>query len=121
MLAFCRAEYGAVHLWRGQWTDAEEMLFAFTIEIAAFSGLDASSALAGEVAVSRRGLKRLFVSRTIAAASVTRTMSPFFGERWAATSADATGIIWSNATRSAAATPRGPTRAARRASSARVE
>ncbi len=26
MLAFCRAEYGAVHLWRGQWTDAEEML-----------------------------------------------------------------------------------------------
>jgi LuxR family maltose regulon positive regulatory protein len=28
MLAFCRAEYGAVHLWRGQWTDAEEMLEA---------------------------------------------------------------------------------------------
>lgn len=26
MLAFCRAEYGAVYLWRGQWTDAEEML-----------------------------------------------------------------------------------------------
>jgi LuxR family transcriptional regulator, maltose regulon positive regulatory protein len=28
MLAFCRAEYGAVHLWRGQWMEAEEMLEA---------------------------------------------------------------------------------------------
>jgi LuxR family transcriptional regulator, maltose regulon positive regulatory protein len=28
MLAFCRAEYGAVHLWRGQWRDAEELLEA---------------------------------------------------------------------------------------------
>jgi ATP/maltotriose-dependent transcriptional regulator MalT len=28
MLAFCRAEYGAVHLWRGRWTDAEKMLQA---------------------------------------------------------------------------------------------
>jgi ATP/maltotriose-dependent transcriptional regulator MalT len=28
MLAFCRAEYGAVHLWRGQWKEAEEMLEA---------------------------------------------------------------------------------------------
>src|ERR671918_1036432 len=28
ILAFCRAEYGAVHLWRGQWADAEEMLEA---------------------------------------------------------------------------------------------
>jgi DNA-binding NarL/FixJ family response regulator len=28
MLAFCRAEYGAVHLWRGRWVDAEEMLLA---------------------------------------------------------------------------------------------
>ncbi len=28
MLSFCRAEYGAVHLWRGRWTDAEEMLEA---------------------------------------------------------------------------------------------
>jgi LuxR family maltose regulon positive regulatory protein len=26
MLAFCRAEYGAVHLWRGRWADAEAML-----------------------------------------------------------------------------------------------
>ena len=24
--AFCRAEYGAVHLWRGRWSDAEQLL-----------------------------------------------------------------------------------------------
>ena len=28
MLAYCRAEYGAVHLWRGRWTVAEAMLEA---------------------------------------------------------------------------------------------
>ncbi len=28
MLAFCRAEYGAIHLWRGQWKQAEQMLEA---------------------------------------------------------------------------------------------
>ena len=28
MLAFCRAEYGAVHLWRGRWGHAERMLQA---------------------------------------------------------------------------------------------
>jgi LuxR family maltose regulon positive regulatory protein len=28
MLAFCRAEYGAVHLWRGRWSDAETVLEA---------------------------------------------------------------------------------------------
>lgn len=28
MLAFCRAEYGAVHLWRGEWSDAETVLEA---------------------------------------------------------------------------------------------
>jgi LuxR family transcriptional regulator, maltose regulon positive regulatory protein len=26
MLAFCRAEYGEVHLWRGRWSEAERML-----------------------------------------------------------------------------------------------
>ncbi|MGH2778797.1 MAG: hypothetical protein ACRDJB_09115 [Actinomycetota bacterium] len=26
MLAFCRAEYGAVHLWRGRWAEAETLL-----------------------------------------------------------------------------------------------
>jgi LuxR family maltose regulon positive regulatory protein len=28
MLAFCRAEYGEVHLWRGRWSDADEALSA---------------------------------------------------------------------------------------------
>ena len=28
MLAFCRAEYGAVHLWRGRWSEAEALLVA---------------------------------------------------------------------------------------------
>ena len=28
MLAFCRAEYGAVHIWRGRWDEAEEVLVA---------------------------------------------------------------------------------------------
>ncbi len=28
MLAFCRAEYGAVHLWRGRWGEAESVLQA---------------------------------------------------------------------------------------------
>ncbi len=28
MLAFCRAEYGAVHLWHGRWSEAEAMLEA---------------------------------------------------------------------------------------------
>ena len=35
MLAFCRAEYGAVHLWCGRWADAESVLEA---SIADFSG-----------------------------------------------------------------------------------
>src|SRR5690606_23817654 len=26
MLAFCRAEYGVVHLWRGEWSEAEKVL-----------------------------------------------------------------------------------------------
>jgi APA family basic amino acid/polyamine antiporter len=68
--------------------DAEELLFAFTIAIAAFSGLDASSALAGEVAVSRRGLKRLFAVRSAAAvpyigiALVAASTLPQTGDRW---------------------------------------
>jgi APA family basic amino acid/polyamine antiporter len=67
---------------------AEDVLFAFTIAIAAFSGLDASSALAGEVAVSRRGLKRLFAVRLAAAipyvgiALVASSTLPQTGDRW---------------------------------------
>jgi LuxR family maltose regulon positive regulatory protein len=35
MLAFCRAEYGAVDLWRGRWSDAERMLEASLEDFAA--------------------------------------------------------------------------------------
>ena len=43
------------------------VLFAFTLAIVAFTGLDASSGLAGEVAIGRRGLKRLISARVPAA------------------------------------------------------
>jgi APA family basic amino acid/polyamine antiporter len=46
---------------------ADDLLFAFTLAIIAFAGLDASSGLAGQVAVSRRGLKRLIAVRVPAA------------------------------------------------------
>jgi APA family basic amino acid/polyamine antiporter len=46
---------------------AIDLVFAFTIAIVAFAGIDASSGLAGEVAVSRRGLKRLISARLLAA------------------------------------------------------
>jgi DNA-binding NarL/FixJ family response regulator len=35
MLAFCRAEYGTVDLWRGRWSDAERMLEASLEDFAA--------------------------------------------------------------------------------------
>jgi APA family basic amino acid/polyamine antiporter len=47
---------------------AEDLLFAFPLVLVAFSGIDASSGLAGQVRVGRRGLKRLMTVRLIAAA-----------------------------------------------------
>jgi APA family basic amino acid/polyamine antiporter len=44
-----------------------DLLFAFTLALVAFAGIDASSGLAGEVAVSRRGLKRLVGIRLVTA------------------------------------------------------
>ena len=42
MLGFCRAEYGAVHVWRGRWAEAEELLEdaieAFTRSRPAYAG-----------------------------------------------------------------------------------
>jgi LuxR family transcriptional regulator, maltose regulon positive regulatory protein len=35
MLAFCRAEYGAVHLWRGRWEEADALLGAAVEDFAA--------------------------------------------------------------------------------------
>ena len=47
-----------------EWHD---VVFAFTLAIVAFTGLDASSGLAGQVAIGRRGLRRLIGVRMIAA------------------------------------------------------
>ena len=46
----------------------EALLFAFPLVLVAFSGIDASSGLAGQVAIGRRGLKRLMAVRLLAAA-----------------------------------------------------
>ena len=44
-----------------------DMMFAFPLVLVAFSGLDASSGLAGQVAIGRRGLRRLIAVRMLAA------------------------------------------------------
>ncbi len=43
----------------------EDLLFALTISAVAFTSLESASGLAGEVRVSRRGLKRLIASATV--------------------------------------------------------
>ena len=44
----------------------EDLVFAFTLTLVTFAGVDASSGLAGEVAVGRKGLKRLMTARMLA-------------------------------------------------------
>jgi basic amino acid/polyamine antiporter, APA family len=68
----------------------EELLFAFPLVVVAFSGLDASSGLSGQVAIGRRGLRRLIAVRLLAAivpyvgiALVAASVLPEEpGERW---------------------------------------
>jgi APA family basic amino acid/polyamine antiporter len=43
-----------------------DLVFAFTLTLVTFAGVDASSGLAGEVAIGRRGLKRLISARLLA-------------------------------------------------------
>jgi APA family basic amino acid/polyamine antiporter len=45
----------------------QDLLFAFPLVLVAFSGLDASSGLAGQVAIGRKGLRRLIAVRMLAA------------------------------------------------------
>ena len=45
---------------------ATDLVFAFTLTLVTFAGVDASSGLAGEVAVGRKGLKRLMTARMLA-------------------------------------------------------
>ena len=51
----------------------EDMVFAFPLVLVAFSGIDASSGLAGQVAIGRTGLRRLIGVRLVAA------MVPYLG------------------------------------------
>ncbi len=51
----------------------EDMVFAFPLVLVAFSGIDASSGLAGQVTIGRAGLRRLIGVRLIAA------MVPYLG------------------------------------------
>jgi basic amino acid/polyamine antiporter, APA family len=44
----------------------KDLIFAFTLTLVTFAGVDASSGLAGQVAVSRKGLKRLVSARLLA-------------------------------------------------------
>ena len=67
----------------------EDIVFAFPLVLVAFSGIDASSGLAGQVAIGRRGLRRLIGVRLIAAvvpyvgiALVASSMLPQTGDRW---------------------------------------
>jgi APA family basic amino acid/polyamine antiporter len=45
----------------------QDLLFAFPLVLVAFSGLDASSGLAGQVQIGRKGLRRLIAVRMLAA------------------------------------------------------
>jgi APA family basic amino acid/polyamine antiporter len=45
---------------------AKDLIFAFTLTLVTFAGVDASSGLAGQVAVGRKGLKRLMTARMLA-------------------------------------------------------
>jgi APA family basic amino acid/polyamine antiporter len=49
----------------GRVPEWDEVVFALAIAAAAFTGLEASSGLAGEVAIGRRGLRRLVVARAV--------------------------------------------------------
>ncbi len=66
-----------------------DLVFAFPLVLVAFSGIDASSGLAGQVAIGRRGLRRLIGVRLIAAvvpylgiALVASSVLPGTGKRW---------------------------------------
>ena len=54
MLAFCRAEYGAVHLWRGRWAEAEAMLEASVEDFARSRPAWAAGPLVGLAELRRR-------------------------------------------------------------------
>lgn len=54
MMAFCRAEYGAVHLWRGRWMDAETVLEASVEDFARSRPAMVAGPLVGLAELRRR-------------------------------------------------------------------
>jgi APA family basic amino acid/polyamine antiporter len=67
----------------------EDIVFAFPLVLVAFSGIDASSGLAGQVKIGRAGLRRLIGVRLIAAvipylgiALIASSVLPQTGDRW---------------------------------------
>ena len=54
MLAFCRAEYGAVHRWRGRWSEAEALLEAAIVDFAHSRPAWAPGPLTGLAELRRR-------------------------------------------------------------------
>ncbi|HZA89090.1 MAG TPA: LuxR C-terminal-related transcriptional regulator [Solirubrobacterales bacterium] len=54
MLAFCRAEYGTVHLWRGRWSDAETVLEASVEDFSRSRPAMAGAPLVGLAELRRR-------------------------------------------------------------------
>jgi APA family basic amino acid/polyamine antiporter len=68
----------------------EDILFAFPLVLVAFSGLDASSGLAGQVQIGREGLRRLIAVRMLAA------LVPYVGIAMVASTAlpDEPGQTW---------------------------
>jgi DNA-binding CsgD family transcriptional regulator len=54
MLAFCRAEYGAVHLWRGRWAEAEKVLEASIDDFSRSRPAMVGSPLSGLAELRRR-------------------------------------------------------------------
>lgn len=58
MLGFCRAEYGAVHLWRGRWTEAEALLRASAEDFSRSRPAMVGAPLAGLAELRRRQGRR---------------------------------------------------------------
>ncbi|HEU4494374.1 MAG TPA: LuxR C-terminal-related transcriptional regulator [Rubrobacteraceae bacterium] len=58
MLGFCRVEYGAVHLWRGRWTEAETLLRASAEDFSRSRPAMAGAPLVGLAELRRRQGRR---------------------------------------------------------------
>lgn len=65
MLAFCRAEYGSVHLWRGRWAEAETVLEASLEDFSASRPAWVGAPLVGLAELRRRQGRREDATRLL--------------------------------------------------------